>query len=392
VTTDVIILGSGPAGLALCASLAGRGLSTTLLAPDVRAPWAPTYGVWRAHLPPWAVPAVESHFDRATVDLGITKITMDRAYSRLRTDRLQQLMLERCASMGARFLDDAAVEVRHDRDGSVVRGREDHAARLVIDATGTGALAGTSPATLFQTAYGVVAEADGAPRDLVWMDFSHAHGDGREPATFLYVIPMPDGRVFLEETSLARVGGLPFAELEARLRRRLAATGVTLRRVDHVERCVIGLDRRPAIGGRTLAYGAAGGMVHPATGYQIGRSFAQADGLADVIAATLAQGPQAAASAGWAALWPNDRRARFAMYRFGSRAVSRFGADDTRRFFTAFFQRARWQPWLDDELTFAELSQQMARVFSGLPLGVQLRLLKPWSEARPRALDAQPLA
>jgi lycopene cyclase-like protein len=376
VNPDALIIGSGPAGLALAAALAARGVSTSVLAPDPRARWEPTYGVWASHLPQWAEAAVETRFERSTVDFGSVRQVLERPYARLDTPRLQALMLERCVAAGVTLVSDRAERVEHSPEGSVVHGGAAHRSRLVVDASGASALVPSVAPTLFQTAYGVLADVEGSLDELVWMDFSFPHGDGSEPATFLYAMPAADGRVFLEETSLARMGGLPFPELERRLHERLRAMGLSIRRVHHVERCVIGLDRRTERGGQTLAFGAAAGMVHPATGYLVGRVLAQSEVLAQAIAEALPSGPLAAARAGWQTLWPADRRRRFGLYRYGAHAVAGFGAADTRRFFASFFEHARWGPWLDDELSLVELMSEMTRLFVRLPVTTQARLLQ----------------
>ena len=54
-------------------------------------------------------------------------------------------------------------------------------------------------------------------------------GTSREVPSFLYAMPLPDGRVFLEETCLVAKPALPFATLKRRLHRRLAAMNVQVR-------------------------------------------------------------------------------------------------------------------------------------------------------------------
>ncbi|MBY8852264.1 lycopene cyclase, partial [Saccharothrix sp. MB29] len=117
-----------------------------------------------------------------------------------------------------------------------------------------------------QTAVGVVVPA-GAARPFVDADEAVIM-DWRKPPvattadpTFLYAIPVSATHVLLEETSLARRPGLPLAELRLRLHGRLAAHGVAV--PEDEERVRIPLDGRP----RDWAFGAASGLIHPATGY-----------------------------------------------------------------------------------------------------------------------------
>ena len=51
-------------------------------------------------------------------------------------------------------------------------------------------------------------------------------GTEREPPSFLYAMPLGEGRVFLEETCLVAKPPLPFSTLKRRLHRRLAAMGL----------------------------------------------------------------------------------------------------------------------------------------------------------------------
>jgi hypothetical protein len=56
-------------------------------------------------------------------------------------------------------------------------------------------------------------------------------GSGGEAPSFLYAMPLANGRVFLEETCLVARPGLPFAVLKRRLERRMAAMGLKLKKV-----------------------------------------------------------------------------------------------------------------------------------------------------------------
>ena len=51
-------------------------------------------------------------------------------------------------------------------------------------------------------------------------------GTGNEVPSFLYGMPLGNGRIFLEETCLVSKPGLPFATLKRRLERRLDAMGI----------------------------------------------------------------------------------------------------------------------------------------------------------------------
>ena len=55
-------------------------------------------------------------------------------------------------------------------------------------------------------------------------------GTQREVPSFLYAMPVSDGRVFLEETCLVAKPPLPFSVLKRRLERRLGAMGLKVQR------------------------------------------------------------------------------------------------------------------------------------------------------------------
>src|SRR3954453_16148886 len=146
---------------------------------------------------------------------------------------------------------------------------------MVGDATGPRPGRDGRPAAE-QTAYGLVVDEGVAaplvaPGEALFMDWRQEHGrPGAAWPTFLYAVPLGGGRVLLEEPSLARRPGLPLSELRERLRARLAHRGVHPPADAGEERV-----RFPVEGpiGTTLApgpaFGAAGALVHPATGFSV---------------------------------------------------------------------------------------------------------------------------
>lgn len=218
-------------------------------------------------------------------------------------------------------------------DGTVLRGR------LVFDATGAPRVAG--PRTE-QTAYGVVVPANEAapvvgPGEAVFMDWTRPPGFG-EPATFLYAVPLPDGRVLLEETCLARRPGLGMAELRDRLHARLAGKMPACSRshpgdelAGDVERVRFPVDiPPPPLRQRgPIPFGAAAGLVHPATGFSVADTFR----LAGKVAQVAPIGERAVRRV----LWPVRARLVYRLRRRGLTTLLALTADEYQEFFDLFF-------------------------------------------------------
>lgn len=381
-TQDVLVLGSGPAGVAAAAACRSAGLGVELLAPRPRAPWTPTYCAWADELPDWV--QHDSAWSSVTVHLGDGEImVVDRPYAQIDRDALWSALWSRAD--GILVTDARSVAVHTTERGAVVtddRGTEHHAA-VVVDATGA------RPASLYQTAYGVVAEVGGAgvvaldattPR---WMDFTTPFGGGEEDPTFLYALPKPDGTWLLEETALIRAPRVPYDELERRLGIRLSRMGIEVERVHAVERCTIPMDVTHAPSSTTIPFGTAAGMVHPATGFLVARVLASAPAVADAVAAGLAVGPEEARRRAHAALWPADSARRHGLLRFGAKAMAGLSSTHTRAFFRAFFSMPDpfVRGFLGATLPTSELVASMTRMFARLPLSVRWRLIHPGSAA-----------
>ncbi|WP_308163267.1 lycopene cyclase family protein, partial [Nocardia alni] len=151
-------------------------------------------------------------------------------------------------------------------NGTVLR------ARRVIDARGLG----RSPSRAEQTAYGVVLQRD-QWNEAIFMDWRSDNGAPADaPPSFLYAVPLSADTILLEETCLAGRPPLPITELRDRLHIRLRRRGIELDGTEPVERVRFPLEGGRPGGGR---FGAAGGLLHPATGYSIAATFAATDAI-----------------------------------------------------------------------------------------------------------------
>ena len=343
---DALVLGKGPAALAIGSALARRGVRTGIVGPPGPVAWTPRYAAWADELPEGLPAAVVGRrWPRATIVAGARRV-VQREYVLLDNDALAAALAGTCDSGGARWIDGTAVSAEHRPEGSTLHlddgGRA--RARLVIDATGgTGTLLcrPPGPEVGWQTAVGWTVEADEVPLEpesALLMDWSPAEGDAGPP-TFLYAFALGGGRWFLEETALVRRPAVGEALLEARLRRRMETMRIRDLRVVGEERVRIGMGGTLPQPQRVVGFGAAAGMVHPATGYSVARSLRAAPELAAALAEALDTGtPEEASRVGWEALWPREARRRHALHRYGMEALLEMDGEETRGVFDAFFR------------------------------------------------------
>jgi hypothetical protein len=185
----------------------------------------------------------------------------------------------------------------------------------------------------------------------VFMDFRQSdpelEGDGpaaegvwRVPS-FLYVLPVDKDTVFVEETCLVARVQVPFDELKRRLYRRLKRMGLPVEKESIIEEEAswIPLGGTPPVSPqRTLAYGAAAGLVHPASGYSIVNSLRRAPRFAEAVVDGLNTGGSLAASqAGWEVLWGDEPRRQVGFYQFGMELLMSLRIEQMRNFFGTFF-------------------------------------------------------
>jgi lycopene beta-cyclase len=349
--TDVVIVGGGPAGWALAAACARVRLRVTLV--TATRGWPATYGMWldeTALLPPG------SRWVTARARGGGRWLPRD--YVVLDNDTVRTAFAhDGIDVVKARATAMTATSVRL-ADGDVLR------AGIVFDSTG----ARRRPDQVEQTAFGVaVADSDVTGHDTaVFMDWRQPPGFG-EPATFLYAVPLPGGQVLLEETCLARRPGLGFGELRDRLFARVGPVD------GPVERVRFPVDVTPPArrAGGPVPFGAAAGLVHPATGFSLADTFRLAPDVASAV--------RGGARAVRRVLWPAGARLVYRLRRRGLATLLSLTAAEHEEFFDLFFalpdhhQRAYLSGRADPGRTAAA----MAALFRAAPHHLRRKMIKP---------------
>lgn len=381
---DVIIIGTGPAGLRLAEQVSLYGIKVCCVDPSPLSMWPNNYGAWVDELE--GLDDLGECFDMkwplATVyiDDHSTKY-LDRPYGRVNRKKLKIKLLENCASNETVSFHKAKVwKVNHQEfDSSVIcDDGSELKASLVVDASGF-----TSPFIKYdksprncgyQVAHGILAEVDYHPFDLdkmVLMDWRDSHM-GNEPylrtsnsrfPTFLYAMPFDSNLIFLEETSLVSRPTLSYVEVKKRMVARLRHLGINVKKVIEAEKCLIPMGGPlPKIPQSVVGIGGTGGQVHPATGYTMAITMTLAPVMAHAIAECLGSTRMIRGKAlherAWKALWPMERRASREFYAFGMETLLKLDLVGTRRFFDAFFDLDPhyWHGFLSSRLSIGELA------------------------------------
>lgn len=415
-TFPIVVVGAGPAGLWLAAHLARRGVKLAIVDPQLDAPWPNTYGVWRDELEGLEieVPTLAT-FDQACVWLHRERPTpLERAYVRLDPKGLRERLLDALRAADATLISEAAGEVSQPSADAPLRltleGGRTLEARAIVDATGRGVLrhragaaAGADPtppeAPGVQSALGWLARFERDPLEghpFVMMDFRPPPTPGADATpTFLYGMHLGDDLYFVEETALVTRQALSFEELEARLNARLSERGALPTEILDVERCLIPMGGEPPSLQEgvppIIAFGAAAGFVHPATGYSLAHTLRTGAPLAELLADALSRDlpPDDIARAALGLMWPASARRARALYALGQEAVLEMNTARLTAFFETFFRLpdADWRGYMAATLPPAQLAAVMWRVFGEASNPLRLHLARHALRVAPKTLQ-----
>lgn len=403
--SDLLILGAGPAGLSLGQACAKQGLSVHILSPQPEQLWPQSYGAFAEDVDAVALQsAVQSTHAKPLVWTSTTTPhRLDTPYLRFSTERLQKLLHEGVKQAGARISDERAVSLEHESELSHVHcesGRK-YTGRLLIDASGSCSLWSrrTRSAPLgYQTAYGEWLEVSENPLaldEMYLMDFRPVAPSSKQSAsgafdalpTFLYAIPESGTRLFLQETALATEHIVPFSLLKSRLAARREALGLRAARTLSVEKCVLPLGLGfPTTPLPLLPYGAAAGMVHPSTGYQLAHALRKAPLLAQSLAQSKHLPRAQRLEAARAELWPTPDKRAYQIYHAGLQVLLRLDPQETHRFFSSFFSLPRplWLGFMTGRLPPSQIATAMWRIFTHAPPSLKKELLWQGAWASPQ--------
>lgn len=345
---DVLVVGAGPAGMAVAAACGQLGMTVGLVDPNPDRPWGATYGLWstelRDDLPPSVVAA--RAVGRA---IALTEHRLGWEYAVLDVDALRAHLADqftRVTTYRGRVVGSPERGAVALADGSILR------AAVVVDAAGRWRpLSPAPPRTVSaeQTAYGVILDEEAVtplvkPGEALFMDWRADHGESGWP-TFVYVVPLGGGKVLVEETSLARRPGLPLQTLRRRLHARLAHHGISAPKEARTEKVSFPVDQPRHRGRGVLGFGAAAPLIHPASGFSVAASLQLAPRVAAALAEHLPDHPDRALAAAQRTVWPAGAKVIHRVRRIGLEALLRMPEAEVPGFFEQFFALPAAQRW-----------------------------------------------
>ncbi|CAL0320281.1 unnamed protein product [Lupinus luteus] len=403
---DLVVIGCGPAGLALAAESGKLGLKVGLIGPDL--PFTNNYGVWEDEFKDLGLEGCIEHVWKDTIVYLDNKdpVLVGRSYGRVSRHLLHEELLRRCVESGVSYLSsrvERIVEVSNGQSHVVCEYDTVVPCRLVTVASG--AASGKllqyevgGPKVSVQTAYGVEVEVENNPYDpnlMVFMDYrdytkQNVQSPEENYPTFLYVMPMSPTKLFFEETCLASKDAMPFDLLKKKLFSRLNTMGIRITKTYEEEWSYIPVGGSlPNTEQKNLAFGAAASMVHPATGYSVVRSLSEAPHYASIIATILNEdhardiiihkrSKENLSMQAWQTLWPQERKRQRAFFLFGLALILQLDIEGTRTFFRTFFRLPEWmwQGFLGSSLSSTDLILFAFYMFIIAPQNLRMNLVR----------------
>ena len=405
VLPDVLVIGGGPAGMAIASALGKEKLKVDVLSPNgPNETWPNTYGIWGNEVDQLGLDSLLEYRWKNTVSFFGNGSSKAHDFENKPTEhlleyglfdkkKLHTYWLNECNKSLIQWHQGLANKINFEEFKSTVitEDGKSYSARLVIDATGYDPIflkLNTSEPLAVQTCYGIVGNFSKPPLEkdqFVLMDYRCDHlseKQKKEPPTFLYAMDMGDGKYFLEETQLGLVNPLTMEDLKSRLEKRLAHRDIEITSKQHEE---LGLFLPmnmplPDFKQPILGYGGAASMVHPASGYLIGNVLRRAPLVAKAISDAMEDKnlpTMLIAKIGWESLWPKDLVRKKSLYQFGLEKLMRFDEKLLREFFESFFQlpKNQWYGFLTDTLSLKEIVNAMWVMFIKAPWSVKKGLM-----------------
>ena len=382
---DVVVLGAGPGGAAITHSLIRRGLTVALVDPRLGESWGQTLGSWVDDLDPCDDAIVLKGLARATWPtvrvVGEREHELRRSYLIFDNAALQSHLV----GIGFRPITERAVSVvdRVDADGFQREvGLESGsllAARVVIDAGGSSSgflLRQRHRSTGVQSAYGVVTRRTGlVPAGTsTLMDWSQGRSTKAAP-TFLYGMDFGDGTTMVEETSLVERSPRSARELRELLHARLGSD-VSSDAIDYEDVHIEMGGAPPSPSTRVVGFGAAGGFIHPVTGYSVAASLRAAPRLAETIVTGISTDLSSddLTSRAWSTVWSPALLRTRALHDYGLATLGRLRTKEIQVFFDAFFSLREddWSSYLRIDTSPMSIARKIGRascrerVYSGV--------------------------
>ncbi|CAB4313786.1 unnamed protein product [Prunus armeniaca] len=397
---DVIIIGTGPAGLRLAEQVSQHGIKVCCVDPSPQSLWPNTYSVWVDEFESLQLEScLEKTWPRSCFYIDEDNVKyIDRPFGRISRKKFKTLLMERCLSNDVKFHKAKVLKIEHQEfessifcdDGNELK------ASLIVDASGFAStfMEYDKPRNHgYQTGHGILAEVDFHPFDLdkvVQLDWRDSHLRN-EPSmltrnsifpTFLFAMPFDSSLIYLMETSLVGRPVLSYEEVKKRMVARLRHLGIRVKRVMEAEKCLIPMGGPlPRMSQEVMAMGGTSGLVNPSAGYMVASAMALAPVLAEAIVQCLGSTPmirgQPLYDRAWKGLWPIERRCVREFYSFGMETLLTLDLNETRRFFDAFFDLDPYylHGYLSSRLSPTELAVFSLSMFGNASVSSRVELL-----------------